>query len=328
MVSKFCTLQVATRFEFLVSEMLIYWRNHLSKILIIGILLNTPGVLAQNYVELVKLYYSNSAINYFEHSDSSTRIEEMGADVNLPIVINASDVFLTGFIFEKTQVRLFDSDPNETISMLGLRVGLSKKHSDKWTGTYLVIPKLSSDFERITRKDFQVGMIVLMKYTKQENLHYKFGAYYGSEFFGPMFVPLFGLYYLSSNKKFEVNLTLPFIVDANYKLHNRLDLGVNFFGQVRSYHLSQIPETSNEGYVVKASNDLFSYLKFNLTKGLSFQAKIGYSIGRSYRVYDDSDQITFGSVLVKVGDDRQQLNTDFSNGMTYQVALLYRFIKE
>jgi len=300
----------------------------MKKILFVSLLFVASRASAQNYVELAKFYYNNSAANYFENSNSSTRIEELGADITLPILVNNTDAFLTGLVYERTQVRLFESEPEETISILGLRVGLSKKHSDKWTGTYLLIPKIASDFESITRKDFQIGVIALMKYTKRENLNYKLGAYYSSEFFGPMFVPLFGLYYLSPNEKFETNLTLPFMVDANYKLHDRINIGINFFGQVRSYHLSQIPQKSNEGYVVKASNDLFSYLKLNLSKSVSIQTKVGYSIGRSYRVYDESDKITFGSILVRVGDDRQQLNTDFSNGLTYQAALLYRFVKE
>jgi hypothetical protein len=80
--------------------------------------------------------------------------------------------------------------------------------------------------------------------------------------------------------------------------------------------------------VVKISNDLFGYLKFNLTKELSVQTKLGYSLGRSYRVYDESDKIVFGSVLIRVGDDRQQLNTDFSNGWVYQATVLYRFIQD
>jgi len=294
----------------------------------ISLLLLAGSAYGQKYVDIAKFYYNNSALNYFENSDSSTRIKELGLDINIPVVINPDDAILTGFIYERNQTRLFETEPEETFSVLGLRLGLAKKHSDKWSGTYLLIPKIASDFEGITKKDFQIGVIALMKYTKRENLNYKLGAYYSSEFFGPMFVPLFGLYYLSANKKFETNLTLPFMVDANYKLHDRVNLGINFFGQVRSYHLSRIPETSNEGYVVKVSNDLFSYLKFSLSKGLSLQAKVGYSVGRSYRVYDEADKITLGSVLVRVGDNRQQLNTDFSNGLTYQAVIAYKFINE
>ena len=168
-----------------------------------------------------------------------------------------------------------------------------------------------------------------MKYTKRDNLQYRIGMYYNSELFGPFCVPLFGLYYLSPSKKFEVNLTLPFLADMNYKLHDRLNIGVNFFGQVRSYHLTDISsDTGNTGgYVVKTTNDLYGYLKFNLSKGLSLQTRVGYSLGRSYRVYDENDKITFGSVLIQVGDNRQQLNTDFSNGFVYQLTLQYRLIQ-
>jgi hypothetical protein len=296
--------------------------------LVILFLFMAVSAIGQKYVDIVKFYYSSSSQNYFENSDSSTRIKELGVDITIPVVINPDDAILTGFIYERNQTKLFETDPEETFSVLGLRVGLSKKHSDKWSGTYILIPKLASDFEGISSKDFQLGAIVLLKYNKQENLNYKLGAYYNSEFFGPMFVPLFGLYYLSADRKFETNLTLPFLADANYKLHDRLNIGVNFFGQVRSYHLSQIPESSNEGYVVKVSNDLFGYLKFNLTKELSVQTRLGYSLGRSYRVYDESDKITFGSVLIRVGDDRQQLNTDFSNGWVYQATVLYRFMQK
>lgn len=294
---------------------------------IIPLIFLASSAFGQKYVDIAKFYYNNSAFNYFENSDSSTRIKELGLDITIPVVINPDDALLTGFIYERNQTRLFETGQEETFSVLGLRVGLSKKHSGKWSGTYMLIPKLASDFEGISRKDFQLGAIALLKYNKNQNMNYKLGAYFNSEFFGPMFVPLFGLYYLSADKKFETNLTLPFLADVNYKLHDWLNIGVNFFGQIRSYHLSQIPDSSNEGYVVKATNDLYGYLKFNLTNELSLQTKVGYSLGRSYRVYDESDKITLGSVLIQVGDDRQQLNTDFSNGWIYQATLLYRFIQ-
>ncbi len=294
--------------------------------LLLFLVINTFG---QKYVDIAKFYYGNTAMNYFENSDSSTRIKELGLDLTIPIVINPSDALLTGLIYERIQTKLFESDPEETISVLGLRMGLSKKHSDKWSGTYLLIPKLASDFESIGKRDFQIGAIALMKYTKRDDLNYKLGVYYNSELFGPFIVPLFGLYYLSPDKKFETNLTLPFLADMNYKLHDRLHVGVNFFGQIRTYHLTNISSTnSSPGYVLKATNDLYGYLKFNLSKGLSIQTRVGYSLGRSYRVYEDTDKITFGSVLLKVGDDRQQLNTDFSNGFVFQATLLYRFVQD
>jgi Domain of unknown function (DUF6268) len=297
-------------------------------ITIIPCLLLIGNVFGQKYVDVAKFYYGNSSLNKFENSDSSTRVKELGLEITIPIVINPSDAILSGLVYERIQTRLFEADPETTVTVLGLRAGLSKKHSDKWTGTYVLIPKIASDFDHIGSKDFQFGVIALLKYAKRPNKSYKLGIYYNSELFGPFIVPLFGIYYLSPDEKFETNLTLPFLVDMNYKLNHFMYVGLNFNGQVRSYHLTEVSSTNEPGYVVKATNELFSYLKFNLNKNLSIQTRFGYSVGRSFRVYDEDDKISFGSVLIKVGDDRQQLNTDFSDGFIYQATMLYRFIPD
>lgn len=286
------------------------------------------NVFGQNYVDIAKFYYSTTPLNNFENSSVRTRLKELGLDLTVPVVINPSHAVLTGLIYERIETKLFESEPEEMISAIALKMGLAIEHSDTWSGTYILLPKLASDFDRITGKDFQLGGIALMKYTKRENMHYKLGLYYNTELSGPFVVPLFGLYYLSLDKKFETNLTLPFLADMSYKLHDRMNIGMNFSGQVRSYHLTKIPTNNNAGYLVKATNELWGYLKFNINKGISIQTKMGYSIGRSYRVYEEDEKITFGSVLVKVGDDRPQLNTDFSNGFVFQATLLYRFIQD
>ena len=43
----------------------------------------------------------------------------------------------------------------------------------------------------------------------------------------------------------------------------------------------------------KKSNDILGYLQFNLTKSVLLQTKTGYTIGRSYKVYDDNDKTDF-----------------------------------
>ncbi len=288
------------------------------------VLATTPGI-GQRYVELARFYYSTTDRNYFEQSDSNTRIKELGLDITVPVVINENDAILTGLIYERIQTKLFETGPEETFSVAGVRVGLSKKHSEKWSGTYLLLPKLASDFKNITWKDFQLGGIALLKYTKRENLNYKIGVYFNTELSGPFVAPLLGLYYLRNDEKVEVNLMLPFLADMNVRLVNKVYAGLNFTGLVRSYHLSELPASETGGYVVKASNEFSTYLKYNLTKSLFVQARVGYSLGRSYRVYDEDDKISFGTVLIRVGDDRQQLNTDFSDGFVYHASLGYRF---
>jgi hypothetical protein len=288
-----------------------------------------PGcVYAQQYVDLARVHYGNSSRNKFDNSDSSSRVIEFGIDLTAPVVLSPTRVLITGLFYEQTQANLFAGDPEQHLTATGLRAGVVLTHSKKWSGTYLVVPKISSDLKNIGSDDLQIGAVALLKYTKHSRLNYKLGMYYNSEFFGPMFVPLFGLYYQSANKKFETNLTLPFQADASLQLFKGLYGGVNFNGLVRSFRLLEIQETDEEGYVVKTSNELCTYLRFNITDGLFVQVKGGYTLGRHYRVYAKDDKITFGSVLIRVGDDRTQLNTDFSDGFVYQAMLVYRFNNE
>lgn len=296
----------------------------MKKLVLIALTFTATGLYGQQYVDVARIYFSNTPQNKFDGSEATTRVKELGADLTFPIVLNSKLAVLTGVFYEQTETRLFEDQSEQLLTMTGLRAGLSITHSKKWSGSYMVVPKLASDMENVNGRDFQLGVIGLLKYAKHDRLSYKVGAYYNAELFGPLFVPLFGLYYQSPDKKFESNLTLPFQADANYALHKRINAGMNFNGQVRSFKLSELPESGNEGYAVKASNELFTYLRFNLTDGLFLQVKAGYTLGRSYRVFEAGDKVSFASVLIRVGDDRTQLNTDFSDGFVYQLNLVYR----
>ena len=160
-----------------------------------------------------------------------------------------------------------------------------------------------------------------MKIKKHDNLNYKIGLYYNSELFGPFFVPMFGFYYLSPNKKFEANVMLPLQGDVNYKIIPFMSIGCNYNGLNRSYHLNDY----NGSYVSKFSNELYAYLKFDVTKKIIFQTKVGHSLGRKYKVYDENDKVDLGLPLLFIGDHRKQINTNFSNGLIFQFSFFYRF---
>jgi hypothetical protein len=140
--------------------------------------------------------------------------------------------------------------------------------------------------------------------------------------------PIFGLYYLNPWKKFEANLVLPSSADFNYRLQKWLNAGINFSGQIKSFRLAELETSQNPGYVVKSSNEICGYLKFNFSKNISLLTRAGYSVGRTYRVFDESDKIDLGISLIKIGNDRTQLNTNFSDGLVYQTILLYRFVQD
>ena len=118
---------------------------------------------------------------------------------------------------------------------------------------------------------------------------------------------------------------LPLQADMNYKLIPFMNVGVNFNGQIRSYHLTDVTSTQHSTYIARSTNEFYAYLKFNVTKSLIITTKVGQSLGRSYKVFDEGDKVTFGLPATFIGGKRQQLNTNFSNGMIFQATLLYRF---
>ena len=294
--------------------------KHIKSILLGIAFYSLISVNAQNYVDLARFHYSTTPQNNFDSINASTDIEDFGVDITLPIQLNDSNAILTGLNLDQITTQLNPASHFQTVSTVNLKIGYNKKYANKWSGTYMLLPKISSDFKNLSSKDFQLGALILMKYNKKENLKYNLGLYYNNELFGPFIVPLIGLYYKSSNNKFEANLTLPIWADVNYKLSNWLTIGANFSAFVRSYHLSE-----NNVYVVKKSNEIFGYLQFNATKSILIQTKTGYSIGRSYKVYDDDDKVDAGISAFRIGDERTVLNSTFNDGLVFKVRLIYRF---
>lgn len=286
------------------------------------ILLASTQVKAQNYVDLFKFDYAYSTESNFDDTVGTTVLQEMNGNLTVPIKLNDNVAILSGVTYEMMNTSFNPNTSNTTISGLTLKAGVNIKHNDKWCGTYMLLPKLSSDFKNVGSKDFQFGGAVLMKYTKSENFNYKFGVYANSELFGPMIVPILGLYYLSPSKKFEAKLLLPLSADANYEIANNLKLGLNFKGQVRTYNLNRSKAGPSNEYVARSANEAYTYLQYEMDNGINFMAGFGRSIGRSYRVYDD--QVNFGIPLTYFGDNRTQLNTDFSDSWLFKVGAIYR----
>lgn len=205
-----------------------------------------------------------------------------------------------------------------------LKLGVNKVLNVKWSGTFVFLPKIASDYGTFQRKEFQAGAIGIMKFKKRDNLNYKFGLYYNSELFGPFFVPMLGLYYLSYNKKLELSFMLPLQADVNYKVIPFMSVGINFDGQIRSYHLNNVNPMYQDTYLTRSTNEFYGYLKFRLAKNVVMQTKFGYSVARILRVYASNDKVSFGLPATFVGDSRKQLNSDFSDGGIFQFALAYR----
>lgn len=123
-------------------------------------------------------------------------------------------------------------------------------------------------------------------------------------------------------------MTLPVSANANYKLNDKWNVGANFRAVVKSFNLHRnvTPLYNIQAqYVHQATNELAAHWQFEPKKGFVLKGQVGYSIGRSYRVYENNDKMDFGISAFKFGDNRQQLAPDFADGMVTRLQFIYRF---
>jgi len=288
-----------------------------------GLILITAS--AQNYIDIGRFSYANTPLNTFENTSEQTKVEEFGLQLTFPIVLNDKTIVLTGLSADRSRLRL---DPDFTdhtaLNKVRLQLGLNQVYSEKWTGMYVLLPSIASDFDVISKEDLQLGLLTLFTYKKKENLKYKLGFYTNTENYGPLFVPLLGLYYLSPNKKFESTLLLPGQADFNYQLAKKTALGINFDGMTSSYNLHESIYIPKGQYVVRSSNELYTYLQFQLGKSLYAKTKVGYTISRTYKVFNNDDKVDLSLSSFYFGDDRTQLNSNFEKGLIFRAELFYR----
>jgi len=282
---------------------------------------------SQDYIDLFKFTYLNSPFNKEDSVDEPARVQEFYVDLTLPIKLGEKTAVITGATIEQLSVNTSPAGFNvSSVFSTTLKLGINRKHGKKWDGTYMFLPKIASDFNHAPKNQIQLGGLALYKYHKKPNLKYRVGLYYNTELFGPFFVPLLGVYYLSKNKKFELNLTLPVWADINYRFTEWFSAGLNFSAFVRSYNISPSSTSSGkEMYMVKASNEIYGYLQFTAKKSLIFQAKAGWSIGRRFSAYDIDEKIGWGFSAFRFNDDRTQENRDISDGFIIQGRFIYRF---
>jgi len=280
---------------------------------------------AQNYFDIGSISYANTPSNKFENSSEKTRVEELDLKLNFPVVIDERNVLLTGLYANRVQVKLDPDIPGNTnLNSIGLVLGLYHTYSEKWSATYMFLPKISSDLNELTGKDFQFGLLSLFNYTKRSNLKYNIGIYANTERYSLSVFPLLGLYYQSPNNKFEANLILPYFADVNFQLFEKTKVGLNFDGLGSSYNMNKRLYINKDTYAVKSTHELFAYFMFQLGDSFYVKPKLGYSILRTYEVFENNDKVDLSLASFYIGDNRTQLNTNFEDGAIFKIEMVYR----
>jgi hypothetical protein len=294
----------------------------MKKIALLGLLfLFTIQINAQDYVDIVKFSLNNSTLE--NGTNSETNAKNLNFELYYPSVINDKLVVLTGFTAENTNLSLSPLSDNSNLTMTRLNLGLKYQHSEKWSGTYVLLPKIASDFNNIGSKDYQFGGIAIVDYQAKENLKYKFGLYSSTENFGTTLTPIIGLWHRSKNKKLYINATLPIRMDINYALGDKFSIGSDLLTSIKSYNLSA--SNSNQ-YVQEESIRFGLYASYGLMKNaLLLRAKVGYDT-TDYGLYNQNDTVGLQVLTLQVtGDKRNRLNTEFVAAPYLGGDIIYRF---
>ena len=264
---------------------------------------------AQNYIDIGSISYANTPSNKFENSSEQTRVEELDLKLVFPVVIDEKNVLLTGLYANRVRVKLDQNiSGNINLNSINLLLGLNHTYSEKWSATYIFLPKIPSDLNGLSGKDFQLGLLSSFNYAKRPNLNYKIGLYANTERYGLSVFPLLGFYYHSPDKKFETNITLPYFANVNFQLFEKTNVGLNFDGLGSSYNMNKRLYIDKETYAVKSSQELFAYLMIQLGTSFYVKSKLGYSIFRTYEVFENNDKVDFSIGPFYVGDkDRKSV---------------------
>ena len=285
-------------------------------ILFIALFACATMVNAQDYLDIFKASYSQATLGNVD-DDAETDVTNTNLELYLPIPITSKAVVLAGFTYENTGF----SDGSSSLIMTRLNLGMKINHGNKWSGTYVALPKLASDFNDLGSDDFQMGGLALLekKYSSRKVL--KFGAYVSSENFGTTVTPIIGLWYKSKNSKFYVNATLPIRADANYSLTDAFSLGANLLSSVKSYNLT---EESSDFYVQEESIRLSAFAAYGfLNDMLIVRARFGLDT-TDYGVYNKNQNSIVQVLTVQVGEERTRENSEFSAAPFVGIDLMFR----
>lgn len=279
----------------------------------------------QDYVDLIRVSYGRSGSARFEGTDERTTIVDFGVDTTIPVPVNDHVTVLTGLMYEVIRTRLYRDSDASTLHGAGVKLGVNFTSGEhRWMGTFMLLPRLNTDFHNVDRRSLQIGGLIVFRKTINPYANYKIGLYMNSEFFGTWIVPMIGFYYQRPGRPWEVSVFLPVSFDASYALSGRVRAGAMFTGMRRSYQLSGIPTYGGVGYLDRVANDLGGYLSWQLAKGIVLQSRVTYSIGRSGKVFEKNDKIDVGFPLGSLGDNRVQLNDNVTDGWQAQLLLIYR----
>lgn len=280
--------------------------------------------IAQDYIDLLKVTYGSILNSEFEDTSIDKDVDIFELSATIPIPITKKTAIITGIDYNTDAVTLFPTGNEISLRTAVFKLGVSLTHSDRWSGVYIFQPKISSQELRTSSDATFYGGLAIVSYKVSDRLTWRFGALASSEAFGTLFSPIAGLYYISKNKKWEVDAYLPGRAQVNYQFSPKTATGIFFQGQVRSFALDEVDNTP-QIYAEASRVELGPYIEQTFFKNmLRLRVQGGYSTV-SYEVFENNDLLPFRLSAIEFGDDRNRLNpVDMQGALFVRVGAIFR----
>ena len=285
---------------------------------------------SQDYVDIVKFSTNNTSLGNIPEPNQTnanknfeTSVNNVNFELYYPKKLSEKLVLLTGLTAENTRLNLSEGANRTSLTMTRLNLGIKYQHSEKWSGTYVLLPKIASDFNAIGSNDFQIGALAVLDYQYSESYKIKFGMYSSTENHGSTLTPLIGLWHRSKNNKFYINATLPIRMDANYALTKNLSVGSDLLTSIKSYNLS---EFKSSFYVQEESIRFALYTALGLMdNSLILRGKVGLNT-TDYGMFNANEKVGVQVLTFPLsGDKRNRLNAEFDSSLYVGFDAIYRF---
>lgn len=284
---------------------------------------------SQNHIDLANAYWRVSPNNSIEGSTQKRNFNMFVVDAKLPIVLNDENVFITGVEYQHNTTDFSDNSLSEfgryEFASTTLQLGLEHKWNQRSKMLFMGFGRLNTDYNNVGISHFQLGGLAFGTTKRSENFDWKYGLYYNGEFFGHMFVPLFGFNW-KINDKWRLKTVIPINLELAYYPNSWFRGGLRFDGVNGSYQVMlPNPILSNpQRHIDKADNNVWLFTEFNLGKNVWFHLKGGHSVLRKYRFYENNEKLALKLGPVNIGDDRPESIPLFENGWSFECRFIYR----
>lgn len=292
----------------------------IASLILLSFIVLSP-VFSQQKFTVATVDYMFSPQNTYVEKDTSSFTGYLSGSISYPVVLNEKSTIITGIRANSWAVK-YDPEllwPANYYS-LGLTLGYNHQFNENKSFTFILLPRLNSDFKSITSNALQLGFISSYNKRSSETFLWKVGLYFNTEFFGPFVVPLFGLNWNVSDKLYILG-DLPIWAKVNYQVSNPFAFGVGYKALVGSYRLSG---DFKDAYTSRFAIEPYFYLDFEVAKNIFLNGKAGYTMSRKYPIYAKDDQLDWQLSFVKFGDDRTQLNPEVENGVFFEFGIAYK----